>query len=321
MITDNLTIFMAPMQGFTDAGYRSAHARLTGGVDTYCAPFVHLEHGEPRRRDIRDIAPEVNQGLTLLPQVLFRNVEELAVLTDAVTAQGYSHIDLNLGCPFPPQMKRGRGCGLLGRPEVMEDVARFVASRPELTFSVKMRLGADDPDQWKTIMPVINSMALKHVTIHPRIGIQQYGGELYMDSLTEFASRLHHPLVYNGDISTVGGALDIAAKLPGLSGIMIGRGLLARPTLASEIKSALSGEQRPTPTDAEEIAVLLDLHDEIYQQYTATLCGDAQLLSKIKPFWEYAGALLPHKAAKAIRKAGSVRNYERAVNDLRFYKG
>ena len=58
---DTLPIHFAPLQGYTEAFYRNAHAKYFGGVDTYYTPFVRLERGDPRRRDVRGIEPEENK--------------------------------------------------------------------------------------------------------------------------------------------------------------------------------------------------------------------------------------------------------------------
>ena len=42
---DTLPIHFAPLQGYTEAFYRNAHAKYFGGVDTYYTPFVRLESG------------------------------------------------------------------------------------------------------------------------------------------------------------------------------------------------------------------------------------------------------------------------------------
>ena len=62
-----LPIHFAPLQGYTDAAYRQAHACIFGGIDTYYSPFVRVEHGEIRRKDIRDINPENNRNIQLYP--------------------------------------------------------------------------------------------------------------------------------------------------------------------------------------------------------------------------------------------------------------
>ena len=66
-----LPIHFAPLQGYTDAVYRRAHARIFGGIETYYSPFVRMEHGEIRRKDARDIEPDNNPDLHLWV-VLFR---------------------------------------------------------------------------------------------------------------------------------------------------------------------------------------------------------------------------------------------------------
>ena len=48
-----LPIHFAPLQGYTDVIYRNAHAACFGGIDTYYTPFVRLEKGSFRHRDIR----------------------------------------------------------------------------------------------------------------------------------------------------------------------------------------------------------------------------------------------------------------------------
>lgn len=72
-----LPIHFAPLQGYTDAVYRRAHARIFGGIETYYSPFVRMEHGEIRRRDVRDIEPDNNPSLHLIPQLIAPDVDKL----------------------------------------------------------------------------------------------------------------------------------------------------------------------------------------------------------------------------------------------------
>lgn len=96
-----MKIFFAPLQGYTEAAYRKAHQEVCGGVDAYLSPFLRLEHGQIRKRDMRDISV-VNNPEGLIPQVIASGADEFRVLTDAVIAQGYTHVNINMGCPFPP---------------------------------------------------------------------------------------------------------------------------------------------------------------------------------------------------------------------------
>ncbi len=108
------------MQGYTDHLYRSIHSRVAGGIDTYLSPFLRCDGGKVRNKDLRDIAPENNEGLDLVPQVIAADTDELAPLLDIVEQAGYNRVDLNLGCPFPLQTGRGRGAAALTHPDRIE---------------------------------------------------------------------------------------------------------------------------------------------------------------------------------------------------------
>lgn len=301
-------IAVAPMQGYTDAPFRHYHSEIYGGDATlYCSPFIRVEHGDIRRRDLRDITSAFNDGMSLLPQVIFRDADEFNRLVDAVAAAGFDKVDLNLGCPFPPQVKKGRGAGLLQRFPELEQVAVAVEARHEITFSVKMRLGVTSPDEFRQVVPVLNHMPLSHVTVHPRIAAQQYGGDLYIDAYSELRDALTHPVIFNGDVAT---PADIDAALSRADGVMIGRGLLGRPSLIAEWR-----EGREWSAD-ERLENILRFHGEIFAHYADTLCGDTQILMKIKPFWDYLEPEIGHKTAKLIKKATSVPKYEAAISTI-----
>lgn len=73
---DILPIHFAPLQGYTDAFYRNAHAACFGGIDSYYTPFVRLEKDGFRNKDVREIAPESNQVPHLVPQLIATSIEK-----------------------------------------------------------------------------------------------------------------------------------------------------------------------------------------------------------------------------------------------------
>lgn len=302
-----MRLLAAPLQGLTEAPWRHFHAALCGAADEYYAPFARVERGVVRAKELRDIASPLNASVTLVPQVIARDADEFAMLADAVADAGHTRVDLNLGCPFPPQTAKGRGAGLLTRPEALAAIDREMHSRPEMVFSVKMRLGLTSPDQWRMAIDIINDMPLRCVTVHPRIASQQYSGEVSVDGFRDVAAVCRHPLVWNGDITTPDEIADIA---PGLYGIMVGRGLIARPTLFEEYRTGC------ILTPDERLSRLHKLHDALLDHFCDTLCGDAQILAKIRPFWEYFHPELPRKLRKAILKAGSMPRYRAAVANV-----
>ena len=135
------TILFAPLQGYTDHVYRSIHARLFKGVDAYYTPFIRIEKGEPRRQDVARLQSPLNEGINTVPQIIFSDADEFRRLADIVVEAGYNEIDLNIGCPFPMQTRRGRGCALMSHPETLAAVAEQMRQMPQIKFSLKMRCG------------------------------------------------------------------------------------------------------------------------------------------------------------------------------------
>lgn len=290
---NNLYIAFAPLQGYTDAAYRRAHHECVGGVDEYYTPFVRMEKGEVRKKDLRDTDPVVNAGVPTVPQVIAKDADEFAKLCDALQGQGWQRIDLNMGCPFPMQVKAGRGSGLLQYSDRIEEIAREMLRRPEVTFSVKMRLGQESVDEGLTVMPIVNDMPLVHVTLHPRLGKQQYKGTPDREAFERFMEGCKHPMVYNGDITNLS---HFTSPISPLKGVMIGRGLLAKPWMLS---------------DKEPREVLQKMHAKVYQHAVETLCGDSQILSRLHAFWEYMD--IDRKQKKAIMKSTTLPRYREAM--------
>ena len=295
---NDLYIAFAPLQGYTDAIYRRAHWECVGGVDEYYTPFVRIEKGEVRMKDLKDIDPERNAGVPTVPQVIAKDRDEFSRLCDAVQGLGWRRIDLNMGCPFPMQVKAGRGSGLLQHPERVEEIAREMRQRPEVQFSVKMRLGQESVEESMTLLPIINDMPLLHVTLHPRLGRQQYKGMVDMEAFLRFQEWCKQPIVYNGDISLTPQPplLGGEGELYKLKGIMLGRGLLAKPWMLS---------------DKNPKEVIKQMHERIYRHAVENLCGDSQILSRLHAFWEYLD--IDRKTKKAIMKATTLPRYREAV--------
>ncbi|MCX4263514.1 MAG: tRNA-dihydrouridine synthase family protein [Muribaculaceae bacterium] len=303
-------IFAAPLQGYTEAAWRGFHARLTGCIDEYFTPFLRIEKGEMRRRDLRDLTSQLNEGAKITPQIIFGSIDEFRQLTSTLSQLGFDRIDINMGCPFPPQVHHGRGAGMITRTELLKTLSEELSQMPDISFSIKMRLGATADNEWRQAMPIINRMPLRHVTLHPRIASQQYRGTLNYSEAASFAAECAHPLIFNGEIHSTADIATVVERFQSIKGVMLGRGLLARPTLAAEYRS-------DKETSDEEIrACIVDLHEAIYKATAPSLCGDSQILAKMKPFWEYAGTTFDRKAMKAVAKAHTTSAYLEAVRKL-----
>lgn len=200
----------------------------------YYAPFARVEHGRIRDKEKRDLLPDRNKGVPTVPQVIAGNRSELAILCDALQHMGWNRIDINMGCPFPMQVAAGHGSGILPHPDRVEELLREVEARPEVQFSVKMRLGLRDRMECFDLLPMLNDSAVMQITLHPRLGFQQYTGQVDMEAFGLFYESCQKPLVYNGDLRTVSDIQRIAKEYPELTAVMVGRGLIDRPNLANE---------------------------------------------------------------------------------------
>lgn len=311
-----LPIHFAPLQGYTEDVYRRAHQRICGGVARYYTPFMRVEHGGVRRKDTFDMLPQHNLGVPLALQVIATGAEEMGVLLEAIEERWRPdltrrdeplHIDVNMGCPFPLQVRHGRGAGVLQRPDRVEEICRFMAEHQQYAWSVKMRLGVDEAYEWRSVLSLLDAAPLEHITVHPRVARQQYGGTPDMEAFEALMAASRTPIIYNGDVTTVEQIRNLEARYPQLAGVMIGRGLLARPMLAWEYTEGV------TCSDAEVVETLRRLHDAVHESYAARIPGEAQLLQKLRTFWDYTEPTLGRKAWKKVHKAGAMRNYLAAV--------
>ncbi|MBO4397306.1 MAG: tRNA-dihydrouridine synthase family protein [Bacteroidaceae bacterium] len=304
------TIHFAPLQGYTTYIYRQVHARYAGGVDAYYTPFIRWEKGQVRNKDINDILPEHNENICLIPQIICSDTDELKRLTDIVASYGYKQININLGCPAPMQTKLMRGSGMLPHPDKLESLLKEVENyKQDVNFSVKMRLGFENNDEWRQLTDLLNESCVNQIIMHPRVGKQMYKGEVDMDAFQEFYELCTKPLFYNGDIVSLDQLRTIEEKYPKLSGIMLGRALLGQPFLATEYKNGVIN-------DEERRRIILDMHDDLFAYCVDKYKADSQVLLHIHAFWEYMEPYMIRKQWKKLMKAGSMKNYKEALKQI-----
>lgn len=304
-------IHFAPLQGYTDSVYREAHAQIFGGVETYYTPFVRFEKTGFRNKELRDLVPEANTSASLVPQMIAVSPEEFRRIAGLFRESGYRRADINLGCPFPMQARQHRGAGILPYPDEVKVLLETIFEFPEIQFSVKLRLGWDSPEEAQALLPFLNGLPLTHLTLHPRIGTQQYKGKTDLSAFSRFYDLCTLPLFYNGDIRTLPDIRSLTRRFPRLKGIMIGRGLLSSPWLATEYIS-------DTPLTAQEkIEKLSAFHTLLLAGYSFRLeGGEHQVLDKMKTLWDYLLPDAEKRLRKKILKSSRLADYQEAVRNL-----
>ena len=278
-------LVLAPIRGITDCIYRTAFARWFPGFDRAVAPFAQLRQGQPLRPgEMRQLAPENNRALPVVPQLLTHQAETFVRALQELRDLGHGEANWNLGCPSPTVAGRGRGAGLLPHPERIDAILDAVLSRCTVRLSAKVRLGRHAPDELVPVLVVLNRYPLSEVILHPRTADQMYDGLLDIDRAREALSACRHPFVLSGGISTVEEFAHLSRRMPEVGTWMIGRGALSCPVLPARIKGA-------PEADAETFRTALHgFHDELLERYGGWLSGPAHLLAKMKEHWVYLSA-------------------------------
>ena len=113
-----MQFYMAPMEGITGYIYRAAYHKSFGNIDRYFAPFIMSRR--LNQKEIRDILPENNEGMELIPQILTNRAEDFLAIAKEIRQYGYDKVNLNLGCPSPTVTSRNRGSGFLALPRELD---------------------------------------------------------------------------------------------------------------------------------------------------------------------------------------------------------
>ena len=336
-----MDIYFAPLEGITGFAYRNVHRQFFGDqIDKYFSPFAapnYTHHFKTRERE--DIEPANNEGLRLVPQILTNRAEDFLWAAEEMFTMGYREINLNLGCPMPTVVKKGRGSGQLGDLDAldlfleqicegMEKIAgpldaEITAEKKaeinaeknaeentgiKIRFTVKTRIGLESASRAAALLEIYNRYPIAELTVHPRTQRDLYGGKPDLETFSLFLQESVHPVIYNGDIFSLSDYEKICARFPECRAVMIGRGLIANPALARELKGG-------APLQIEELRLF---HDAVYESLRKTLPGQAPLLGKMKELWFYMGRNFTgaDRCLKEIKKAKNEIQYRAAVRTL-----
>ena len=307
------TLLSSPLQGFTDFRFRNAFHRYFGGIDTFYSPYIKLNGKLVIKGSYeRDILPENNTTLEVIPQIITNDAEEFLFVAKYVQQLGYKELNWNLGCPYPMVAKCGMGSGLISNTSQIEHILKRVHTETDIIVSMKMRMGYENPIEILDVFPILEQYPIKNIAIHARIGKQLYKGGVDLDSFQKCLDTSKQKIYYNGDITSVEKFRIMQERFPSIDHWMIGRGLIADPFLPSMIKN------NTTEYPKNKLEIFEAFHDTIYQEYDAYLSGPTPIRMKMLGFWEYFSESFsnPQKTFKKIKKAGNSKNYEIAVKEI-----
>jgi tRNA-dihydrouridine synthase len=311
-----MQIYLAPLQGLTDWIFRESFTEHIGQFEKTFSPFIRVQDGEFYRPcQCNDTLPEHNTFQKPVPQFLGNDAVSFLRFENLCLQQSYTEVNINMGCPFPMIVKKGMGAGMLPHPEKVAQLLQSIFTVSKLKISIKCRLGEDNLSDFEQLIPIFNDFPLEEIIIHPRIGKQQYKGEVDLNAFALYASKIKQPICYNGDILSVADANKIQVLCPQIDRFMIGRGMLQNPFLLNEIR-------QHELTSNEKVRMLRNFHLSVIERCKHKYSGDLHLLKRFKELWSYhaLGFEDGRKIYKQVKKCTTLSKYEgvifKAINDL-----
>lgn len=306
-----MKIYFAPLEGITGHIFRNVYDEIYGHIDKYFAPFISPSENCPMTpRERKDVTPENNKGLYLVPQILTCRSDCFIEGAKELQAMGYKEVNLNLGCPSGTVCAKGKGAGFL--PETaalqkfLDDIYSYGGSEG-MKISIKTRLGYYDPDEFYDLVDIFNAFPVSELIVHPRIRADFYKGEPRREYYAYALEHCKIPLVYNGNVFSVNDYDSYVSSFgTDLNPVMLGRGLISDPSLADKLKGLT------TETD---FVKLRKFHDTIYHEYQKIMSPDINVLFKMRELWTYWRVLFDGRERdfKHLLKAKKYAEYEEIV--------
>lgn len=294
----------APMEGLTTWLFRQTHHSVFGGVDRYFTPFFSPapEH-VMTPKELRDLCPENNDGVPVVPQVMARRAEEFLWAAQALKDMGYGQVNLNLGCPSGTVTAKGKGSGFLAHPQELDAFFDCVFSKTALPVSVKTRVGYWSTEEFPALLDIFKKYPVCELIVHPRTRMDFYKGEVDRQAFRAALDAMDCPVTYNGDLFTKEDCMDFARQFPAVETVMLGRGMMMDPALPRKLRGG-------GPATGDE---LRRFTETLYQGYRSAFGHPGAAAQRMKELWYYLICLFDggEKYGKKMRRVKVPEEYER----------
>ncbi len=233
----NGVTILAPMAGITSYGYRTfmrsfgvplCYTEMISDSGLYFnneKTFAYL----PPKQEARPTSIQLFGGET---KRLLQGLAAIEKHTD-----NYDFIDLNLGCPMPKVTRNNGGSAWLKDVDGMILMVKEVVKHSKKPVTVKIRIGWDEQSiNFKEVLPRLEEAGVVMIAIHLRTTAQLYSGKARYDLAENIQDLVSIPLVISGDIYTLDDAIK-ALEITKATGIMLARGQLGNPYLATQIET------------------------------------------------------------------------------------
>ncbi len=237
-------IQLAPMEGVLDWVLRGLLSEI-GGVDRMVTEFVRVTDKLLPDHVFYKYAPELREsggctssGVPVFVQLLGGQPGPMAENAARVVELGAPGVDLNFGCPAKTVNRHDGGAALLREPRRLYDVTRAVRAAVPLGVPVtaKVRLGFDHKNFHREIAAAVDEAGASHIVVHARTKTEMYTPPAHWSFIRSMREGRRLPFLANGEIWSVDDYHRCVSE-SGVSRVALGRGLVARPTLAREIRA------------------------------------------------------------------------------------
>jgi tRNA-dihydrouridine synthase B len=247
---------VAPMAGMTDTAFRRLVKRQ-GGCGLVVTEMVSSE-GLVRGIDrTLEYAEYTEEERPVSIQIFGGDPVKMADAAQIVEGMGADLVDVNMGCPVPKISKHNAGCSLMRDPGHAALVVGSMAKAVKIPVTVKMRAGWSERDRNAPLLArMVQDAGAAAVTIHGRTAEQSYKGLADWDLVSHIASSLDIPVLGSGDCVEPEQIIDRLAT--GVSGVLVGRGVLRNPWILAQAADVASGGSARKVSPHERGQFLLD---------------------------------------------------------------
>lgn len=240
-----MSITLAPMEGVVDEYMRDLLTEV-GGFDLCVSEFVRVSQQVLPASVFYRYCPELHtggktrSGVPVHVQLMGGDASLLAENAEYVCSLGAPGIDINFGCPAKTVNKRDAGATLLQWPNRLHDIVSAVrrAVPDDIPVSAKMRLGFSDKTLYLENAKAVEEGGAEKLTVHARTKLEGYKPPAHWEYLAPIYEQANIRIVANGEIWSPED-FERCKEISGCDHFMIGRGAIARPSLALEMKGAL----------------------------------------------------------------------------------
>jgi tRNA-dihydrouridine synthase B len=275
---------LAPMQDVTDLPFWRLMTDY-GGADVYFTEYFRVHPTSNLEKWILRSITENPTGRPVVAQMIGNDIPSLVRTARELQQHPIVGVDLNLGCPAPVVYRKCAGGGLLREPQRVDAIlgALREAIQPPVKFTVKTRIGFDNPVVFDELLAIFAKHPIDLLTVHGRTVSEMYRPVVHYDYIARAVAELPFPVLANGNVHSAQNA-DEVLQLTGAKGLMIGRGAIRNPWLFHQIRQRQRGETPFVPAG-------YDVLEYVRALYDAVCSPDVREISQVQKMKKYMNYL------------------------------